>query len=70
MNEFEKMTAEQAIEYCYKHEDQFLRDCGKGGQRQFDCLIAILESGTISPKELPDYGMDYEPTGPEWPGGV
>jgi len=32
---------------------------GEDGVEQFGCLIAILEGGTIEPKELPDYGMDY-----------
>ena len=59
---FEKMTVEEAIEYCYKHENQFKSDMYKideDGVEQFGCLIAILEGGTIEPKELPDYGMDY-----------
>ena len=59
---FEKMTKEEALEYCYNHANEFKADmykCGENGERQFDCLIAILESGTIEPKELPDYGMDY-----------
>jgi hypothetical protein len=34
-------------------------ECGENGERQFECLIDILESGTIQPKELPAYGMDY-----------
>ena len=58
------MTVEQAIEYCYKHEDQYVRDPGAGSvseaQRRFDCLISCLETGAIKPEELADYGMDYK----------
>lgn len=58
MNElFNNMTKEEAIEYSYKHQKDYDHDVG---QREFDCLIACLESGHIKPNELPDYGMDYE----------
>ena len=59
---FEKMTKEDALEYCYKHAKEFkaeMYECGENGERQFECLIEILESDIIKPKELPDYGMDY-----------
>jgi len=59
---FELMTKEEALEYCYKHENEYKADAyasGENGERQFDCLIDILESETISPSELPSYGMDY-----------
>lgn len=59
---FEKMTKEEALDYCYKNENNFKADAyklGVNGGRAFDCLIQIIESGTIEPKELPDYGMNY-----------
>ena len=57
---FEKMTVSEAIKYCYDHREEFIRELEiDEGIRQFDCLITILESGTIQPSELPDYGMDY-----------
>lgn len=62
MTDFETMTKEEAIKYCFKHRNEFLADCydyGVEGIRQFDCLVAILESGNIEPKDLPSYGMDY-----------
>ena len=55
--DFANMTLNEAIEYCYKHQKQFVFDTD---QRNFDCLISILESETITPSELPSYGMDYE----------
>lgn len=59
---FEKMTKEEAIAYCHKHANEFkaeMYECGENGERQFNCLIQILTSGTIQPKDLPSYGMDY-----------
>lgn len=56
------MTKEEAIEYCYKHENEFKRDCysaEENGEEQFECLISCLESGDIKPDELADYGMTY-----------
>lgn len=56
------MTKQEAIDYCYKHENQFKSDaysCGDDGNEQFNCLIVCLESGSINPEELADYGMDY-----------
>ena len=57
--DFNKMSTNEAIAYCYRHKNDFLKDFGDGGQRSFDCLISIIESGNIKPSELPDYGMDY-----------
>jgi len=62
-NIFEKMTKEEAIKYCYKHSNEFKSEMyrsGENGERQFECLISILEDDIIQPKELPDYGMDFE----------
>ena len=58
--DFEKMSKEDALNYCYKRERQFVFDGGRDGQEQFDCLIAIIKSGSISPSQLPEYGMEYE----------
>lgn len=56
------MDIEEAVKYCYKHRDEFIRDYGSidEGVRSFECLIGILEDGTIKPEELADYGMDYK----------
>lgn len=59
---FSSMTAQQAVDYCYKYRKEFLRDAyasGEDGVQQFECLIVIIESGTVKPSELPSYGMDY-----------
>ena len=60
-NRFSSMTRDEAIQYCYQHKDDYIRDFDSvsEGVRQFDCLIAILEYGTIKPTDLPQYGMDY-----------
>lgn len=60
---FDTMTVDDAIKYCYKHRSRFLSELyevGEDGVEQFDCLIVILEDGTIKPSQLPEYGMDYE----------
>ncbi len=55
------MTKKEAISYCYRHRDEYIRDSGgiDEGVRQFDCLISILENDTITPDQLTEYGMDY-----------
>jgi len=56
------MTREDAIAYCHRHRDEYIRDAGSidEGIRQFDCLISILEDEVITPDQLAEYGMDYE----------
>jgi len=60
MPDFKNMTKEEALDYCYLHKDDYIHgfDSIYEGNRQFDCLVSILESGTISPADLPDYGME------------
>ena len=55
-----KMTKSEALEYCWEHRNEFIRDSESvdEGIRQFDCLISLLEYGTISPDEIGDYGME------------
>jgi len=59
----DNMTVSEAVEYCYRHANQYKSDLyalGEDGCEGFECLIMILESGTIQPSDLPSYGMDYE----------
>lgn len=60
MIDFGEMTIDEALDFCYKHKDAYIRsfDTVSEGIRQFDCLVFILEEGTISPSQLPHYGMD------------
>lgn len=55
------MTIKEALDYCYKHRDEYIKDFDSvdDGVRQFDCLIVIVEDGTIKPEQLSEYGMDY-----------
>ena len=59
------MNKDEAIAYCYLHRDEYIRDSGSidEGSRGFDCLISILESDTIKPDQLAEYGMKYEDGG-------
>lgn len=57
------MNKNEALEYCYKNRNKFISDAFKmneDGNRQFDCLVSLIEDGTISPEELKDYGMEYD----------
>lgn len=55
---FNKMTIDEAIDYCYEHEYEYKAMCEPGtAQEEFDDLITILELGTISPSELPRFLM-------------
>lgn len=59
MNE---MTLEEAISYCFRHANEFkakMYEAGENGERQFECLIGMLEEETIQPNELPNYGMNF-----------
>ena len=57
--DFRSMTKEEALIYCWEHEEEYIRDIGSGGREEFDCMIALLEDGNIKPSELPSFGMDY-----------
>ena len=55
------MSKEEALAYCYKHRDEYIRDHDSivEGTEQFECLITILEAGTITPDQISDYGMEF-----------
>jgi hypothetical protein len=54
---FDTMSLKDALSYCYAHRKEFVAE---QSQESFDCLIVILEDGTILPANLPEYGMDFE----------
>lgn len=52
-----KIMKEQLLEYCYKHQKEYVYETG---QREFYCLVELVESDTITTfKELSEYGMEY-----------
>lgn len=61
MTNFNSMTVDEAVTYCYKHKNDYIKDCDdvSEGMEEFECIISSLESGHINPTELPDYGMKY-----------
>lgn len=61
LTNFNTMTVDEAITYCYDHKNDYVKDSDdvSEGMEQFECLISCLESGHIKPSELPDYGMEY-----------
>jgi hypothetical protein len=47
----------ELLEYCYKNQKEYVYDTG---QREFDCLISLVEEGNITTfEQLSEYGMDY-----------
>jgi len=59
--DFEKMTVEEAIDYCYEHQNAYLKtfDNYAEGKRQFECLIEIIDLKVVPPSYLPKYGMNF-----------
>lgn len=49
---------QELLEYCYKYKREYVYDTG---QREFDCLIYLVEDNSINTfEQLADYGMKYE----------
>ena len=55
---FQDMSLEEALDYCYEHKAQYLKS-SEEGEEEFNCLVSCLESGHILPSQLPEYGMKY-----------
>lgn len=57
------MPKDDLLSYCYKHKKQYIFDSSDDvneGIEQFECLIDLVEDGTVSSmEELAEYGMDY-----------
>ena len=55
---------DELLKLCYQKENEYKADmylCGENSERAFDCLIAIVEDGTISTfDELSSYGIDKD----------
>lgn len=44
---------EELLKYCYKNQKEYVYEVG---QREFDCLIELVESGTVTTfEELSKY---------------
>ena len=57
------MTQDELVSYCYNHKRQYIIDSGDdidNAIEEFECLIGLVEDGTISSmEELAKYGMKY-----------
>lgn len=53
------ISKEEALEFCHKNRNIFigLAESVEDGTSEFNEIIAGLESGEITPGELPDYCM-------------
>ena len=48
---------EDLLEYCYKYQKEYVFETS---QREFDCLVHLVEEGDVSTfEQLADYGMEY-----------
>ena len=55
------MKTSDVLDYCYKHEDEYIKgfSSAKEGIRQFECLISLVTDGYITYDQLADYGMEF-----------
>lgn len=61
MPDFKSMTQDEAIEYLSQPsvKNAFIGGfVDEDGARQYDCLMVLVEDGTVKPSELPDYGVE------------
>jgi hypothetical protein len=58
-----QMNQDELLSYCYEHKKQYIIDGSDDidtAVEEFDCLIGLIEDGTISSMEqLAEYGMEY-----------
>ena len=63
-----KPPTAKLVEYCRAHRERYIRDSLEPRDRdrfdeaieEFDCLVGMVEDGTVTTmEELFDYGMDY-----------
>lgn len=63
-----KPPTAELVEYCWAHRERYIRDSLEPRDRDrfyeaiedFDCLVGMVEDGTVTTmEELFDYGMDY-----------
>lgn len=59
MNKFQNMTIDEALDYCYKHKEEYFKGLGSDAQREWECLLGNIEDGVIKTVDLPAYGMDF-----------
>lgn len=48
---------QKLLDYCYEYEMEFVHETS---QREFDCLIRLVENDTITTfEQLAEHGMEY-----------
>ena len=66
MNTIDKEVRDNLLYLVYNQKDDYIAGFGEddededkhGGHRQFECLVALVEDGTITTKEqLSEYGI-------------
>ena len=47
----------ELLKYCYNNQKEYVYEVG---QREFDCLIELVEQGNVTTfEQLSEYGMKY-----------
>lgn len=54
-----RVTVDEALSYCKAHRDRFieLATSADEGGKEYDTLIEGVADQSISPSEMPDFGM-------------
>jgi hypothetical protein len=61
-NHVKRQYGQKLLEKIYPQKDEYMRsfDTVSEGVRAWECLVSIVEDGTIQLNDLPEYGIDIE----------
>lgn len=61
-NYVKRQCGQKLLAKIYPQKDEYIRafDTVSEGSRAWECLVSIVEDGTIQLKDLPEYGIDIE----------
>jgi hypothetical protein len=61
-NHVKHQYGQKLLEKIYPQKDEYMRsfDTVSEGVRAWECLVSIVEDGTIQLNDLPEYGIDIE----------
>lgn len=67
-NHVKRQYGQKLLNKIYSQKDQYIKsfDTISEGVRAWECLVSIVEDGTIQLKDLPEYGIDIEGIIIEW----
>lgn len=61
-NHVKRQYGQKLLDSIYPQKDEYIKsfDTISEGVRAWECLVSIVEDGTIQLKDLPEYGIDIE----------